>query len=306
MYPRSYQDVVKAFEQIPHVNGDSDRVRRLYNKRCLNQQIFRSSDVDVGDVYTVRLHGSDVIVYYPTHYNISLCGWNTNTTRKTICDFSPLTVSKIDWVTGGFVPRDYSEYWTPPHDLSLVIRSHRETMYVGDSENRMEFQYHDSVKEDSSVAISDNQFVYPIKYKVDRKQMTRLRKKHRFLKYAQAMTKLMPQEVTNELFHKYHNNKLAEFNLALSQCDMPYHPAAKRFTIFDRWWLAVLTKAEKNPWESVIFMELYISACSTSPKVVGNRMLRHPTFKRIKYLFEKEFNKMVMLPYLNNQVLVRA
>ena len=292
LYPRTYADVVKFFNGISHVRTDSPDVRRLYNSRHIDKTITKR-----GDSYVIRLYKTNLIEYTPTHCSITAGGWTTQTTFKVLDHFSNIRVSNASWHGNNLIPREYAYVWSPPHDLQLkfqlskrsqdsdgnVLGFNDYTLYGANSSDWYDFTYpEDNTAQD--VVVSQNQFVEPIKFKVDRKAMRDLRRSHDFLPYAKALIKLLPEVMTSE-------------ELAKMQREYGRSP----ISVISDWWTQEKQGVKDNPYKHELLMTMLVHTnYSERSYSQNNRLVTEISIKAFTRVFDQYFKRM------NPQVLVPA
>ena len=100
----NYEAAVKEFEKHTPIRGGDKSVRRIANRKD-DTKLLIEEIRDGVRVYKARLWRTDLIVYYPTHYEISMGGWATMSTFKFLNTVSPSRLNaESDRL---YVPQDF-------------------------------------------------------------------------------------------------------------------------------------------------------------------------------------------------------
>ena len=100
----NYEAAVKEFEKHTPIRGGDKSVRRIANRKD-DTKLLIEEIRDGVRVYKARLWRTDLIVYYPTHYEISMGGWATMSTFKFLNTVSPSRLhAESDRL---YVPQDF-------------------------------------------------------------------------------------------------------------------------------------------------------------------------------------------------------
>jgi hypothetical protein len=165
----TYKEAQNKFNRTPAIRGGDQSLRRLGKQT--NKNKWLEHEVRDGiDVYIAGLHNSGLIEYYPTHYNVTLNGWDTISTTAYIHKVAPAMIRTH--AESSYIPSGFRYQGIPFYRLD----------YAGHpiaSGNKYSFTY-------------DNKPLgeHPkrIKYAVDRKKMNEVMKPYKpFLQYVKVM-----------------------------------------------------------------------------------------------------------------------
>lgn len=173
-----YNHARELFNSIPPIRGGDQSVRRI-GKRSDATKWLRLEIRDGVDVFVAGFHHSNIVEFYPTHYNISMCGYNTISTQLYITAITGHGCYNVR--SSELVPRGFSA------DVNADATYNGYPIYAN---SRYEFDYSDKPMQTMPVLK---------KYKVNRKRMNEVRKTAKpFYEYIEAMSNLMGEEIDNE------------------------------------------------------------------------------------------------------------
>lgn len=176
---RSYQHAKDMFEKLTPIRGGDQSVRRFV-RRNDRVKLLKQEIVEGIETYVFSYYQSDLVRMYPTHMEISLCGWFTNSTFEFIYGLTNLSIST-------------------PH-LSKLIPAGFSGLDAGfqATVNGYPINVHDTYKFGyDGHPIEGQQFAKAVKYRVNRKRMNEARAPYKpFKTYATAMAGLI--DVTND------------------------------------------------------------------------------------------------------------
>lgn len=165
----------ELFEKTTPIRGGDQSMRRLAKRNDATKWL-KHEILDGVDVYIAGLHNTDVITYYPTHYEIHMGGWDSISTRlfiEAITCNRCASVKLRDYIPAGF--RDLN-------DATVLYDGYPIT-----AKGRYKFSYDDK-------PLSDLPSLQ--KYKVNRKRMNEVRALAKpFYSYMQTMAGLSPEEM---------------------------------------------------------------------------------------------------------------
>jgi hypothetical protein len=174
-----YNHAREMFNSITPIRGGDQSVRRI-GRRSDATKWLRHEIRDGVDVFVAGLHHSNIVEYHPTHYELSMCGWNTQSTQLF-----------IQAITGkGCYAVRLSEY---------VPRGFRADINADATYNGYAIRANGDYKFDY-----DNKplQVMPVikKYRVNRKRMNEVRKVAKpFYEYLDAMHNITPEHVDTNI-----------------------------------------------------------------------------------------------------------
>jgi hypothetical protein len=173
-----YDHARELFNSITPIRGGDQSVRRI-GKRNDASKWLKHEIRDGVDVFIAGFHRSNIVEYYPTHYNISMCGWNSLSTQLFM---SAITGNYCRGVLESkYVPRGFSTQF----NANALYGE-----YPIDSHKAYQFDYHDAPLQEMPVLI---------KYKVNRKRMNAVRKIAKpFYTYIDVMSNLSEDEIVYE------------------------------------------------------------------------------------------------------------
>ena len=179
----NYEAAVKEFEKHTPIRGGDQSVRRIANRKD-NTKLLIEEIRDGVRVYKARLWRTDLIVYYPTHYEISIGGWPTTSTFKFLNTVSPSQIYTDS--DREYVPQDF--------DMDNRLGYHYYAGVPIASEGRFKFAY------GTNKPLEPERHPVYKKYKLNRKALNAVYKDYRpFMAYAKTMLGLMTEEAIAEL-----------------------------------------------------------------------------------------------------------
>lgn len=99
-----YKHAIERFNSIEPIRGGDQSVRRI-GKRNDASKWLKHEIRDGIDVYIAGFHHTDVVTFYPTHYEIYMGGWNTMSTQIFIQGITGRyshAIAKSKFVPSGF------------------------------------------------------------------------------------------------------------------------------------------------------------------------------------------------------------
>lgn len=178
-----YHHARQVFDSITPIRGGDQSVRRI-GKRNDASKWLKQEIRDGVEVFVAGYYSSNVVEFYPSHYNISMCGYNTESTKLFIRAITGNLVYGIQ--RNAYIPRGFK-------DVDLVANNTYEGYPITDY-GRYEFDYEDK-------PLTVTQFPKMVKYSVNRKRMKDLRVNVKpFYEYVKAMDAITPPELDN---HRY-------------------------------------------------------------------------------------------------------
>ena len=165
-----YNHAKELFKSITPIRGGDQSVRRLGKRSDANKWLKHEIREGV-DVFIAGLHSTDVVTFYPSHYEIYMGGWDSQSTMmfiEAVTGNPCSSVQKKNYIPSGFP--DINE-------ARVVYDGH--PIYAN---TRYKFDYDDKPLS----ALPSLQ-----KYKVNRKKMSEVRKIAKpFIEYLTAMSSL--------------------------------------------------------------------------------------------------------------------
>jgi hypothetical protein len=175
-----YNHARELFNSITPIRGGDQSVRRI-GKRNDATKWLKHEIRDGVEVFVAGFHHSNIVEFYPTHYNISMCGYNTLSTQLFIRAITGKGCYGVR--SSELVPRGFS---------ANVNADATYDGYAVYANERYKFDYLDKPMQEMPKLK---------KYKVNRKRMNELRKIAKpFYEYIDVMHNLAPDGVDE------HNN----------------------------------------------------------------------------------------------------
>ncbi len=174
-----YNHAREMFNNITPIRGGDQSVRRI-GRRSDATKWLRHEIRDGVDVYVAGFHRSNIIEYHPTHYELSMCGWNSQSTQMFIHAITGKGCYAIK--LNEFVPRGFrADINADATYNGYAIRANGD--YKFDYDNKP-LQAMPQLK----------------KYRVNRKRMNEVRKVAKpFYEYIDAMHNLAPEQVDSNM-----------------------------------------------------------------------------------------------------------
>ena len=174
-----YNHAKEVFNKIEPIRGGDQSVRRI-GKRNDATKWLKHEIRDGVDVYIAGLHYTGVVTFYPSHYEIYMCGWNTMSTQifiHAITGNHCYNVRKSDLVPSGFHVDLPADVWYDGKPM--------------DSSERYKFDYEDNPLQEMPKVV---------KYRVNRKRMNEVRKIAKpFYQYMETMHNITPIDDIQEM-----------------------------------------------------------------------------------------------------------
>ena len=202
----TYDRAKEVFASKTAVRGENQSVRRL-GDRYEKEKWLRQEIQDGVEVYIAGYYNTDLVRFYPTHQEITLGGYPSDSTQYF-----------VEYISGlGLYPFEHKRYVPAPFTRSPLVKNHQIECFINQLDDKFYMNANDWYKLDyNNKPIDESQFEKPVKYKFDASQMRELRKPYKkLLKYADTMLKLNDEgvEADKELqkqidFHTTSENKL--------------------------------------------------------------------------------------------------
>jgi len=174
-----YNHARELFNSITPIRGGDQSVRRI-GKRSDSTKWLKHEIRDGVDVFIAGLHHSNIVEYHPTHYELSMCGWNTMSTQLFIHAITGKGCYNI--CESAYVPRGFKA------DINAYARFGE---YAIRSNGDYKFDYDNKPLQEMPVVK---------KYRVNRKRMNEVRKIAKpFYEYIDAMHNLAPDELDSKV-----------------------------------------------------------------------------------------------------------
>ncbi len=165
-----YDHAKRSFDSITPIRGGDQSVRRLGKRSDANKWLKHEIREGV-DVFIAGLHSTDVVTFYPSHYEIYMGGWDSQSTMmfiEAVTGNRCKSVQKKDYIPSGF-----------PDINEARVLYNGNPIYAS---TRYKFDYDDK-------PLSELPTLQ--KYKVNRKKMSEVRKIAKpFLQYMNAIGSL--------------------------------------------------------------------------------------------------------------------
>jgi len=177
----TYDRAKEDFNSRTVVRGESQSIRRL-GDRYEKEKWIRKDIIDGIEVYVAGYYDTDLVRFYPTHKEITLGSYPSQSTEYFV------------WYISGHSLRDFEhKYYVPsPFTRSPMVKNHQIEceVWIGGDTYYMNARDWYAISYDNK-ALYPEQFEKPVKYKFDAKQMRELRLPYKkLLKYADTMLKL--------------------------------------------------------------------------------------------------------------------
>lgn len=174
---QTYANAKRIFEDSKPVKGGSQSVKRI-GRRYDNTKWLRQDMLDGVEIYVAGFHNTDLVTFYPTHYEISMRGWNTYS-----------TVLFVEQITGCYIYTITESRLAPKGMHGLQEADFRYNNTPITASKRYKFDYnHQPLEPDRHPKV--------YKYTIDRKAMKEVRDVYRpFINYIKAITKIDRSEV---------------------------------------------------------------------------------------------------------------
>ncbi len=216
---QEYKHAKEIFASKTVVRGENQSVRRL-GDRYEKEKWLRQEILDGIEVYTAGYYDTDLVRFYPTHKEITLGNYPSESTQYF-----------VEYIAGlGLYPFEHKRYVPSPYTRSPLVKNHQIECYISQLGDKFYMNANDWYSLDyDNKPLHPEQFEKPVKYKFDAKQMRELRKPYqKLLKYADTMLKLnndgleMDKNLTKEV--NQYSNKLElyadEDKTYLAYCDV--------------------------------------------------------------------------------------
>ena len=174
----SYNHARELFTSITPIRGGDQSVKRIGKRNDATKWLKHEIREGV-DVFVAGFHNSNIVEYYPTHYKLSMCDWNTLSTQLFITAIVGRGCYGVR--SSEFVPRGFSA------NINADATFNGYAIHAGE---RYTFDYEDTPMQEMPQLK---------KYKVNRKRMNELRKTAKpFYEYMEAMSNLIGDEIEGD------------------------------------------------------------------------------------------------------------
>jgi hypothetical protein len=184
-----YKHAKEIFNSKAVVRGENQSVRRL-GDRYEKEKWLRQEILDGIEVYTAGYYDTDLVRFYPTHKEITLGSYPSNSTQYFVEYIGGVNLS----------PFEHKRFVPTPFTRSPLVKNHQIECYLNVMGARKHMNASDWYKLDyDNTPINEQQFEIPVKYRFDASQMRELRKPYKkLLKYADTMLKLNSDGLEND------------------------------------------------------------------------------------------------------------
>ena len=174
---QTYANAKRIFEDSKPVKGGSQSVKRI-GRRYDNTKWLRQDMLDGVEIYVAGFYHTDLVTFYPTHYEISMRGWNTYS-----------TVLFVEKITGCHTYNISQSRLSPRGMQGIQEADFRYNGIPITASKKYKFDYnHQPLEPDRHPKV--------YKYTIDRKAMKEVRDIYRpFMNYIKAITKIDRSEV---------------------------------------------------------------------------------------------------------------
>jgi hypothetical protein len=186
---QDYKHAKEIFNSKSVVRGENQSVRRL-GDRYEKEKWLRQEILDGIEVYTAGYYDTDLVRFYPTHKEITLGNYPSQSTQYFVEYIGRINLYSFE----------HKKYVPAPFTRSPLVKNHQIECYMTQSGERLFMNANDWYKLGYDLTpIDKSQFETPVKYKFDASQMRELRKPYKkLLKYADTMLKLNSEGVEND------------------------------------------------------------------------------------------------------------
>jgi hypothetical protein len=176
-----YKHAKEIFNSKTVVRGENQSVRRL-GDRYEKEKWLRQEIQDGIEVYIAGYYDTDLVRFYPTHKEITLGGYPSQSTQYF-----------VEYIAGlGLYPFEHKAYVPAPFTKSPLVKNNQIECFINKLGDRFFMNAHDWYKIDyHNDPINPEQFEKAVEYKFDASQMRELRKPYKdLLKYIDTILKL--------------------------------------------------------------------------------------------------------------------
>jgi hypothetical protein len=186
---QDYKHAKEIFNSKTAVRGENQSVRRL-GDRYETEKWLRQEILDGIEVYTAGYYDTDLVRFYPTHKEITLGNYPSQSTQYFVEYIARINLYQFE----------HKHYVPAPFTRSPLVKNHQIECYMTQSGEKLFMNARDWYKLDyDKMPIDKSQFEKPVKYKFDASQMRELRKPYKkLLKYADTMLKLNNEGIEND------------------------------------------------------------------------------------------------------------
>jgi hypothetical protein len=181
----TYDKAKEVFASTTAVRGENQSVRRL-GDRYEKEKWLRQEIQEGVEVYIAGYYNTDLVRFYPTHKEITLGSYPSQSTEYFV------------WYISGHRLEDFQhkDYVPSPFTKSPLVKNHQIecSIWIGNDNYYMNAHDWYAISYDDK-PLNSEQFEKAVKYKFDASQMRELRKPYKkLLKYADTMLKLSNNE----------------------------------------------------------------------------------------------------------------
>jgi hypothetical protein len=204
----TYDKAKEVFASTTAVRGENQSVRRL-GDRYEKEKWLRQEIQEGVEVYIAGYYNTDLVKFYPTHQEITLGSYPSNSTQLF-----------VEYIGGhNLYAFEHKKYVPTPFTRSPNVKNSQIECSVWIGNDNYYMNAHDwyAISYDSK-PLYPEQFEKAVKYKFDASQMRELRKPYKkLLKYADTMLKLSnnggleKDEKLNEQAREYRDRVLEMF-----------------------------------------------------------------------------------------------
>jgi len=185
----TYDEAKKVFNSKTLVRGEQKSIRRL-GDRYEKEKWIRQEMQDGVESYVAGYYNTDLVRFYPTHKEITLGGYPSNSTEYFVGYIGNVNLQQFE----------HKKYVPTPFTRSPMVKNNQIecSVWIGNNNYYMNSSDWYAISYDNK-PIYPEQFETPVKYKFDVRQMRELRLPYKkLLKYADTMLKLNSEGVEND------------------------------------------------------------------------------------------------------------
>ena len=178
---QDYKHAKEIFNSKTVVRGENQSVRRL-GDRYEKEKWLRQEILDGIEIYVAGYYDTDLVRFYPTHKEITLGGYPSQSTQYF-----------VEYIAGlGLYQFEHKRYVPAPFTRSPLVKNNHIECFINKLGDRFYMNAHDWYKLNyTNDPINPEQFEKPVKYRFDASQMRELRKPYKdLLKYIDTILKL--------------------------------------------------------------------------------------------------------------------
>jgi len=185
----TYDEAKRVFNSKTLVKGEQKSIRRLGDK-YEKEKWIRQEMQDGVESYVAGYYNTDLVRFYPTHKEITLGGYPSNSTQYFVEYIGRVSLNLFEHKR--FVPTPYTR--------SPMVKNNQIECYLVVMGARKHINASDWYKLNyDNIPLNEEQFETPVSYKFDAGQMRELRLPYKkLLKYADTMLKLNAEGFEND------------------------------------------------------------------------------------------------------------